>query len=112
LKEYQRALADFERVIQLEPENALAYNYRGISYSALGQHERALADFDHAMQLDPNLARAYLNKGAALAKIGQRDEALKYGEKAMSLGALGASQFVSVLRGEYRPGRRRPWRLW
>ena len=58
LGQHQRAIEDYDKVIELDPNNAEAYNNRGSSYHSLGQNERATEDFDKAIELDPNNAEA------------------------------------------------------
>jgi len=61
-KEYQKALADYNRAIQLDPQHALAYNNRGNAYSSLEEYQKAIADYDRALQLDPNDTQARENR--------------------------------------------------
>ncbi|MFT7587359.1 MAG: tetratricopeptide (TPR) repeat protein, partial [Cellvibrionaceae bacterium] len=63
LKDYERAIADYDRAIELNPEDATAYNNRGNSYSNQGDEERAIADYDRAIELNPEEATAYNNRG-------------------------------------------------
>src|SRR5262245_51729587 len=63
--DYDRALADFDKAIQLKPDYADAYNNRGEAYLDKGDKERAFADFDKAIQLKPDYADAYNNRGKA-----------------------------------------------
>jgi tetratricopeptide (TPR) repeat protein len=48
LGQAQKALAEFERALQLAPDYAQAYLNRGILYSELGKTALALADFERA----------------------------------------------------------------
>ena len=76
LKDKDRALADYTRAIELQPNNAMAYTNRGVLYELEGDHERAILDFDRAVELDPKLARAYANRGASYLRKGDVDRAL------------------------------------
>ena len=58
------ALADHNQAIQLDPNDAMAYNNRGNVYNDQGKYDLALADLNQAIQLDPNDAIAYTNRGA------------------------------------------------
>ena len=51
--DYDRAIADFGQVLQLEPKNAHAFNNLGLAYRSKGDLDRAIADFDQAVRLDP-----------------------------------------------------------
>ena len=37
--EYQLAIEDFDKIIQLDPHHAAVYNNRGIAYDKLGQYQ-------------------------------------------------------------------------
>jgi lipoprotein NlpI len=70
-----RAIADFNEAIRLDPKYAYAYNDRGIAYQAKGDNDRAIADYNEAIRLDPKFALAYNNRGAYFAK-GDNDRAI------------------------------------
>ena len=61
--EFDLTIEDFNRVIQLSPHYAEAYNNRGAVYAAKGETSRAIEDFDRAIQLNPDYAEAYNNRG-------------------------------------------------
>ena len=48
---YDAALADLNRAIQLDPTYALAYNNRGQTYVHLGKYREAIADWQQAADL-------------------------------------------------------------
>jgi tetratricopeptide (TPR) repeat protein len=54
--EHDRAIADFDEAIRLDPKSAFAYNNRGGAYASKGDYARAIADYDQALTLDPSLA--------------------------------------------------------
>jgi tetratricopeptide (TPR) repeat protein len=60
------ALKEFGRAVALRPDDAFAYNNRGIALEALGIRERAIEDFQKALELDRCLAPAREN----LTKLG------------------------------------------
>lgn len=53
LGHFDAAIQDFNRVLQLEPNNSVAYFNRGSTYDSLGMHDAAIADFSKALELDP-----------------------------------------------------------
>src|SRR5215470_15253023 len=55
------AIEDFNKSIQLSPENAAAYNNRGNALMDLGNAQEAVKDFDRAIALSPNYGAAYNN---------------------------------------------------
>ena len=48
--------------VGLDPQLALAYSNRGLTYVFLGDYQRAIQDLDEAIRLDPELALAYANR--------------------------------------------------
>jgi tetratricopeptide (TPR) repeat protein len=62
-EQYDRAIADLDAAIRVDPTNALAYNNRGLAYDAKGEHDRAIANLSEAIRLDPEYGAAYHNRG-------------------------------------------------
>ena len=56
MDEVDQALADFNRAIELDPNNAVFYLNRGAVYQRKKDADRALADYNHAIELNPSLA--------------------------------------------------------
>ncbi len=52
-RQYEAALTEFSRTLELQPNNALARLYRASVYRRRGEWERSLADFKRAEELDP-----------------------------------------------------------
>ena len=46
--DYENAIQDYDRAIQLDPSYASAYYNRGYSYYKLGQYQPAIQDYDKA----------------------------------------------------------------
>ena len=63
--EVDRAIADFDKAIALNPDYAAAYYNRGTAYGMKGDYDRAIADFGRAIKLNPKDADAYNNRGLA-----------------------------------------------
>ena len=55
LGEKKKAIEDYNRAIELNPESAMVYNNRGICYKKLGETQKAKKDFQKAAELDPQL---------------------------------------------------------
>ena len=82
---FDRALDDFDKAVQLDPNCANSYNNRGTAWYQKGDFDKALDDFDKAVQLNPNFAVAYNNRGAAWYQKGDFDKALADSTKAIQL---------------------------
>jgi serine/threonine protein kinase len=66
-RQYEMALTEFNRTLELQPNNALARRYCAAVYRRRGEWERSLADYQQAQELDPrdpqipgDMAAAYL----------------------------------------------------
>jgi len=65
------AIAEFNRLIQVNPKDEIAYYNRGLLEANKGDFDIAIADFNHAIQLKPTFARAYNDRGSV--KAAKRD---------------------------------------
>jgi tetratricopeptide (TPR) repeat protein len=59
----ERALADLDRVVRLDPKNADGFSFRGEARQHLGLLDLAEQDYDEAVRLNPGNATVYLNRG-------------------------------------------------
>jgi lipoprotein NlpI len=73
--EYDRAIADYNDAIRLDPQFVQAYVNRGRTWSNKADYDRALADYNEAIRLSPQDARAYLNRGVTRFAQGQFESA-------------------------------------
>ena len=60
---HKQAAKLFGEAIELNPENAMAWNNRGWAYIEQKKYKQAIADFDRAAQLNPNSELPYLGRG-------------------------------------------------
>jgi tetratricopeptide (TPR) repeat protein len=76
IKDYTGAIADFNKVIELDTANILAYCCRGNAKARLSDYRGAILDFSKAIELDPNCASEYCASaycGRSSAKCGLSD---------------------------------------
>jgi len=73
---FAAAVADYSRVVALDPTNAHAYHNRGISYDKQGLYEAAIADFSRVLELDATNANALFNRGSTHDSMGRYEEAI------------------------------------
>lgn len=72
----ENAIADFDRALELVPDNIDTLVLRSDLYSALGEHARAVADLDRAVDLSPSNARLLNYRGLLRARRGERTQAV------------------------------------
>jgi tetratricopeptide (TPR) repeat protein len=80
-----KAFADYNKAIELDPADATTYNNRGLAYYNQGDLDKAIADYNKAISLDPQMAAAYNNRGFAYYNQGDLDKAIADYNKAIEL---------------------------
>ena len=75
-KDYDRAIADYNEAIRLDPKYPAVFNDRGLAYSVKGDYDRAIADYSEAIRLDPKYAAFFNNRGLAYSEKGDKDRAI------------------------------------
>ena len=84
-KEYQGAIGDYTKALQLDPNFAEAYNMRGFARFQLRDYRNAFADYTKALQLDPKAAEAYYYRGLARFKLASIQGAIEDYTQALRL---------------------------
>lgn len=82
---WQEALGAFTKVIELNPQDAMAYFYRGVAYDSLGNYKQAITDYNKAIDLGPKLAIAHTNRGMAYHKLSNYKQAIADYDKVIEL---------------------------
>jgi tetratricopeptide (TPR) repeat protein len=62
IEDYEGALADYTRAIELEPDDAGAHYYRGLTFLMLGKKDDARACFKKAIALGYRVPPGALNR--------------------------------------------------
>lgn len=97
LRKYDQAVADLSKAIQLNSDNASAYNNRGSAYSDLNQYDQAIADSTKAIQLDPKEPIYYANRAINYLFLNEYDLAIADSTKAIQIDPQ--SDFAYDIRG-------------
>ena len=63
--QYDRAITCFNRVIEIDPKDAVAYRCWAFVYLGQDHLDKVIADFNTAIALDQSDARAYNNRSVA-----------------------------------------------
>ena len=84
-EDWSGAIADYDRVIEINPEYAPAYNNRGIAKGLSDDPKGAIADYDRAIEINPQLVIAYNNRGIAKGLSGDHEGAIIDFDKAIGI---------------------------
>jgi len=82
---YKDGITNFNKSLDLNPNNKFSLNNRGYTFNILEEYNKAISDFDHALKIDPESAYTFNNRGLAKIKLGREEEGLKDIETSMSM---------------------------
>jgi tetratricopeptide (TPR) repeat protein len=74
--EFDRAIADFDEAIRLDPKVQFTQEGRGSAWAAKGEYDRAIADYTEAIRLRPTNEGAYNDRGLAWKAKREFDRAI------------------------------------
>jgi tetratricopeptide (TPR) repeat protein len=82
---HEKAMADWEAAVALQPSNPGAQNNLGFAYYAAGQFDEALAQWQSAVELDLSLADSWAGIGITRYGKGQSEDAIAAYQEALAL---------------------------
>lgn len=85
LKEFDFAIADYDRCLALPEPFAEAYYNRGIARFRVGRKGDAVVDLTEALKLNPQYLRALAGRGLVFSAGGDRESALADFRKALEM---------------------------
>ncbi len=85
--DYDGAIADYTKAIELNPRNAKAYFNRGNAKGKLEAFYAAIADYTKAIEINPRYADAYTGRGILKFVLGDRSGGCTDAREAESLGS-------------------------
>lgn len=89
----QRALADFDKAIEVGYREPHAYASRGLFHAALGNYDKAIADYDMAIEQGAKDASPYINRAAVFMTLQKYDQAIKDYSKAIEIAPKNSSLY-------------------
>ncbi|MCX5666859.1 MAG: tetratricopeptide repeat protein [Candidatus Omnitrophica bacterium] len=57
--EFDKAIAEFNKAIEVNPNDPLAFYNRGSAYDCKRDYDKAISDYSKAIELNPKFATAY-----------------------------------------------------
>ncbi len=82
---YDESLDAFKSLVELSPDDGVAWHDLGHLLALLGRHEESLACLDRTIALDPGNSLAWRNRGNAFSQLGRFDEAVECLERAVAI---------------------------
>jgi tetratricopeptide (TPR) repeat protein len=105
-RDFERAIRDYTRAIELDGSLTAAYNNRGIVYVSMGEYEEAASDFDQVIELDANNLAAYNNRSVIHALDGDYDTAISLLEATIE--RSGINEILTAYEDPDRPSDAEP----
>jgi tetratricopeptide (TPR) repeat protein len=84
-RNYESAIASYDKAIEVKPDYHEAWSNRGNSLSNLGRYEEAIASYDKAIEVKPDCHEAWNNRGFSLNNLGRDEEAIASYDKAIEV---------------------------
>jgi lipoprotein NlpI len=80
-KEFDKAIVEYTKMVELSPRDARAYQGRGEDYFRLGKFKESVADFDKVIELEPDREPYHWQRGIALYYAGEFERGARQFEK-------------------------------
>lgn len=93
--DWDHAVADFGKALELDPKSAVILSSRGAAYRGKGDFDHALADYDAAIAAQPKDSAAHVGRGGVYYVKGDYDRALADYDEAVKLAPKNAAAYVS-----------------
>lgn len=94
IEQFAESLADYNKVLEMEPRNFNAYNFRGLVNFRLGYYIDAVTDYTTAIDLDPTSPLPFYNRGMCLIKLNETQKACADFRKACQMGYMTSCKMV------------------
>jgi tetratricopeptide (TPR) repeat protein len=95
LPDFSQVIADYSRVIDLDPKNSFAWYNRGNIKNRMRDFQGAIQDYSIAISLEPEFAEAFYNRAITMIYLNQSRDACYDLSKA---GELGITEAYNVIR--------------
>ncbi len=84
-EEYENSIRSYSKTLELEANDAKAWNNRGLAKSRLNLLDDALKDYEKATELDPDSSIFWFNMGALKTKLDRVEESIQHYNKSLEL---------------------------
>ncbi|MHC4197506.1 MAG: tetratricopeptide repeat protein [Planctomycetota bacterium] len=92
LGQYERAIADFDRALEIDPSSPLQWSCwcaKGVALANLGRPSEGIQWVNKAVEAFPNSPKFLVAKGWTLTELGRHQAALEYYNKSLEVKPTG-----------------------
>lgn len=94
--EYDKAISDFSRAIELKRDYADGYYNRGLAYQKKGEYSKAAADYTEAIIISPKYLKAYINRGQVYSVSKEHEKAILDFRRAIEAAPLETAGYFNL----------------
>ena len=94
-REYDLAISEFNKALEVCPMLTETYNNRGITYAKKGQYDLAISDFTRALEIKPDIATVHFNRGITYAQKGKYALAFQDFDRSLELDPINAPAYAN-----------------
>lgn len=95
-KQYQLALREIDRAIELYPDYFEGYVHRAIIHKEGGNLFKAIEDYARALDLEPSLSGAHYDLAQTLRQVNMKSQAIEEYQKAIAIDSLMIEAYNNV----------------
>jgi tetratricopeptide (TPR) repeat protein/S1-C subfamily serine protease len=95
-KDWQGAILDYNRAIEKNPQNHIAYYFRGVVKAELGNRKGAISDYNVAISIDGNDTDFYYARGIVKQELGDKNGAISDYSRAIELDSKNISAYKKL----------------
>jgi len=115
-QDYPKAIAEYQRAVELAPDYAPAFNILGYAHRANGEYDQAEMAFKKYIALIPNDPNPYDSYAELLMKMGRFDESIAMYRKALATDPHFAPSRFGIasnlmFQGKHEAARAEAWKL-
>ena len=92
---WNEALNAYDKVLELNPNDASAYYNRGLAYDNLDKNDLAIADYSKAIELNPEYGDAFKNLAKNFSRRGDYRRAILYYDRAIEINRKDADAYYN-----------------
>lgn len=111
LQHYDKAIREYEKAVNINPEFTPAYNLLGYAYRFQEQYDKSEKTFRKYIELIPNDPNPYDSFAELLMRIGRYDESIQNYRKALNLDSHFVNSYIGIatnldFKGEHANARK------
>jgi tetratricopeptide (TPR) repeat protein len=96
--DYQTGIRLYERIIEKDPSNALAYYYLGYAYGQTGNRSKEVLYYEKSISLGYKTDQIFHNLGEAYLELGQIDESIQAFKQGLAINSKSADNHFGLAK--------------